>query len=644
MIRRVVVSPECPRRCPSCSVCAPGAAPDLASVLVHDDAPTLRLGGGDATAWPHLWELLDANRRRFEPLRVWVEAPAAALSAQVLSRLAAAGATGVSVFAEALGERMAARLGVGEPVAAVARAQAVGLSVDVIAAVRPSTFAIVAPLAARVAPTPVWLEITRQDERTEPGPIPADAIEALLGRCDNLQLSGWRMPHRGYLPPCAVPRAWELRRGAWSSTLRDRDTPNDVLPACAACALATRCHFRDPGALDVEPTPVLVDAAPPQRLRHRPVPAAIIARRTAPPVVCTTPWTTLQVVDPIGEVHQCCTEWTIGARAMLDGESLLDVWNGPGYREARRVMGAGTLETLCRPICPRLYDHAWSEKALRIQDGSPRFVENQLLLAEDIAERREEVRGLPTRLAFAPSTYCNYDCIMCDYGRTPRRELSATIWDDVERLLPTLENITLLGGEPLASPDTIRFLQSFDATRTPDPVVNLVTNGSLLTERLLARMTKCSLGDVTISVNAGTPEVYEQVQRGVALEELLRNVDALLRFRESHFRPFGVTLSFVVQPTAAHTLIPFGELARARGLRIRLLPLHDGPRTEPHLAPSFYRDPDAVARIVEHLDAFIAWATHDGQWVREARAVRAAILAKSLTGGPRGGRATASGV
>lgn len=630
MIRRVVVSPQCNSRCPSCSVCRPGEAPDLATVAAHDDAPVLRLGGGDATTWPHLWDLLDANRLRFEPQQIWVEAPAAALTSSFLTRFAKAGAAGVTVFAEALGPRMAARLGVGEPTVAVAAALSAGLSVDVILAVRPSTFAIVAPLAARVAPVIVWLEITRQDEDTAPGPIPAAALDALLERCPNLRLSGWRMPQRGYLPPCALPDAWERRRSAWTGTLRSRDTPNAALSACASCDLATRCHFDDPGALDVEPTPVASYLPAAERLRHHAVPPAIIARRRPPPVVCTTPWTTLQIVDPVGEVHQCCTEWTVGARGDLTTHSLVDIWNGPGYRDARRVMGSGAVESLCHTICPRLYDHAWSEKALRIQDGSERFVQNQLLLAEDIAERREVVRGMPTRLAFAPSTYCNYDCIMCDYGRTPRRDLSASVWDDVDRLLPTLENITLLGGEPLASPETIRFLQDFDANRTPDPVVNIVTNGSLLTERLLARMTRCSLGDVTISMNAGTPEVYAKVQRGIPLDGLLRNLDALLDFQSTHFRPFGVSLSFIVQPAAAHTLIPFGEIARKRGLRIRLLPLHDGPRTEKHLAPGFYDDQDAVARILEHLDAFIAWATpHNGQWVREARGVRAAIQANA---------------
>jgi len=76
-------------------------------------------------------------------------------------------------------------------------------------------------------------------------------------------------------------------------------------------------------------------------------------------------------------------------------------------------------------------DDAFGEGTIRIMNGSPRFVENQLWMAEDIAERREVTRARPTKISICPSTYCNYDCIMCDHGRTPRRELPPEIWDEL---------------------------------------------------------------------------------------------------------------------------------------------------------------------------------------------------------------------
>src|SRR5439155_5805344 len=102
--------------------------------------------------------------------------------------------------------------------------------------------------------------------------------------------------------------------------------------------------------------------------------------------------------------------------------------------------------------------------------------------------------------------------------------------------------------------------------------------------------------------------------------------DALLRFRESRPQPggwFGVTVAFVVQPAAAHTLLEFGAIAHARNLRVRLTALN--PAHFDHL--DFYRDPDQVARVVEQVDRFIGWAERvRPAWLAEARAARQAIV------------------
>lgn len=112
------------------------------------------------------------------------------------------------------------------------------------------------------------------------------------------------------------------------------------------------------------------------------------------------------------------------------------------------------------------------------------------------------------------------------------------------------------------------------------------------------------------------------MQRGVSLDEVLANIDALLRFRAADPVGFGVTLSFVVQPANAHTLLEFGELAAARGLSIRLLPL--SPRGPEGL--DYYDDRDAVARVDEHLAAMRAWAlAASPSYLAEIDATREAI-------------------
>lgn len=596
--------------------------------LLADEATALVLGGGDATRYRGLGELLERNRTAKQPKELWLEAPARSLDEPMLERLATRGLHGVVVQIEAMGEAMCKALKVGDGEQVITRAEALGLATQARLCVRPKTFSIVAPLAQRLAPRTVWLELVRQDWGRDEVPIPSRAIETAFLALPNLSPSTFRLKGRGYLPPCALPRAREQRPTLFRHALRERGVTNTVLPACEGCSLRTRCDWEDVGALDEDALAALRPVAKGEldgerrTFENQAVPASIVARRRGPEVVCTTPWTTMEVVDPDGRTRQCCSTWTVGDRGNAKTHSLAELWNGPGYREARRIMTSGEVKPLCNAICSRLYDLKFSETALRIQTGSKPFVDNQLLLAEDIAERREVARGKPLYLAICPSTYCNYNCIMCDHGRSPRRELPERIFDELPELFPTLRNLTLLGGEPLANPRVIQLLREFDVGKFPDTAIDLVTNASLLTAKVLKHMTKCTLGDVTISVNAGTPEVYQQVQRGLPMAQLLENIDALIEFRRTHHRWFGITLSFVLQPASAHTILQFAQLAHERNLRIRLMAMNP----ENHEGLDFYVEEERVEGVLRHAAELVAFCERNRpEWLGEARAGLSAV-------------------
>jgi len=406
------------------------------------------------------------------------------------------------------------------------------------------------------------------------------------------------------------------RRGPWAIDLDIKDTPTDAQRAVvgALARLLPAGDHREGQA------PAASTASPGAR------PARPSDESAARGVICTTPWTTFEVVDPDGRVRQCCADWTVGERGNLHQSSLLEVWNGEGYRMARRVMSGTALGTLCNAICPRLYDAKFAESELSIVPGAEPFVRNQQLLIEDIAARREIVRAKPLYVAVCPSTYCNYDCIMCLHGRSPRRDLPESIWDDLLSMLPTLRVLTLLGGEPLANPLAMRFLRAWDRTKYPDAAVSLVTNGSLLGPSVLAQLEHCHFGSVTVSLNAGNADIYAQVQRGLALDEVLANVDALVEARRRQRASFPIVLSFVVQPANHATLVAFAEIARARGLPIRLMPL--SPRGPEGL--DFYDDADEVARILESVDAMAAWAQQAApEYGREIHGTRTAIATEA---------------
>jgi MoaA/NifB/PqqE/SkfB family radical SAM enzyme len=626
---RVLVSHACSPRCPSCATCigagdAPGAeetpgvdaAPSAAAVLaaVADCTDEIVLGGGDAVAWPGLDAFLAAPRR----CPTWVEASARAFSPSVPERLAVRGVAGIVVHVDATGPRLAPIQIVGAAESTIAIARRHGLGIRVRLRLRPTMLRVLILAVQRFAPLPVSLEVLRHDHGGAPAPIPPESVAGVFRHATNAVFAGDRTRTRGFLPPCTLRSLYRDRPAIWAETLAPSGARNACFEACASCGIADRCRFDDPGAI--------ADAAQVQPIE---VQVRYPAAHRTDGVTCVAPWTNLMVFDLNGDATQCCSGWTVGSRGNRFESSLSDIWNGNGYRSARRFMKRGPVSGLCRPICPRLYDRMHEETRFVIRPGSAAYVRNQEIMAEDIAEGREDVRSLPLTLGFAMSSYCNYDCIMCAYGRTPRRDLPADIWDELPAFMPTLRTLTFTGGEPLADAGVMQFLRDFDPVRWPDAGVSMTTNGSLLTPKALAHLRKCVFSDITVSLNAGTPEVYEKVQRGLPLETVLTNLDALLAFRTEHKRPFDVRLGFVVQPTSAHTLIAFGEIAASRQVRIRLLPLS----TEGNAHLDFYRDADAVARLVEHIDRFEAWArVREPRYLEEIQTNRAAILGRATTG------------
>jgi MoaA/NifB/PqqE/SkfB family radical SAM enzyme len=637
MARRILVSASCAKPCPSCFVCTPNGKvasleQALAVVPEADNLPIV-LGGGDATKWPDLNAYLEKNAARKEPYHVWVEGPASSFTPPVLEDLAKRGVEGVRVQIEAYGEQMIKHLGVADGEKVIENAEDAGLKTEARLCVRPLTLPIISPLARKLSPRMVWIEILRRDWNKAATTIPAEAIDKALSTTNNAHFSAHRVQGIGYLPPCTMPQTWRSNHRMWQSTFSEREKPNEALPICGGCILSTRCQFNDPGALSeatrAEAKPITKEP-PVRRIQESPVPEIIVRKRRLPEIVCTEPWTTLEMAGHDGNVHQCGGNWTSKLMGNIHDNTLTEIWNGKPYQEARRVMGANTVGDLCKPICTRLYDGVLSEPRFKIQAGSEIFVKNQLLLAEEIAERKEIITAKPRHMTLCPSSYCNYKCVFCDHGIRPRWDMPDRVWDELHDFLPTLKTLTLLGGEPFASSRVWEFLTTFDTVKYPDVRLDIFTNGALMTDKLLKKIKSSSLGEITISINAGLPDVYETIERGTSsFQDVVNNIDSLIRLRDQYQWWFGITVSLIVMRENAHSLIPFGQLALERNLHIRLVGLLvRRDEDEPY---NFYKNPDDVRHVVGQLDQFIEWAKRVGRpdYMQQAMASRDAVLGEA---------------
>jgi molybdenum cofactor biosynthesis enzyme MoaA len=81
---------------------------------------------------------------------------------------------------------------------------------------------------------------------------------------------------------------------------------------------------------------------------------------------------------------------------------------------------------------------------------------------------------------------------------------------------------------------------------------------------------------LTISLNAATPETYRVVNRGLPMERVRHNLDALHARRARSGWPRSITYSMVLLRANLPELEAFADLARRDGAGVRfMLPMYD---------------------------------------------------------------------
>lgn len=327
----------------------------------------------------------------------------------------------------------------------------------------------------------------------------------------------------------------------------------------------------------------------------------VLTPNELPPWPCALPWTRLELNNRT--VGPCCSDYQTAPAPWRPSEGLGALWNGPALRAFRRALVAPPPYGTCRRSCPTLQGRSEDPASVRVFGGDAAFVARELELLEDLFEGREVMRGGPLKLSFTTTTYCNYDCLMCAYGEfgTLSDELPESFYDELSSLAPGLRLIEALGGEPLASPVFRDFLAGFDFRRFPSLRVALITNGSYLTPKELSRYRHVPIDNLTVSLNAASPETYLQVNRGLPFARIREHLDALHAMRRSGALRCSVTYSMVILKANLHEMLAFAELARRDGARYRyLLPNHD------RNGQSIMNAPEAMAAARHTLEALLS--------------------------------------
>lgn len=130
---------------------------------------------------------------------------------------------------------------------------------------------------------------------------------------------------------------------------------------------------------------------------------------------------------------------------------------------------------------------------------------------------------------------CNAACEFCPYPYTvalqPKAVMSDAIYDKIIAECasePGMRSFCPMGkNEPLMDPRIEQRIAQFRAIAQPHQIIELVTNGSMLSPKRVQRLADAGLDLLTVSVNATEPETYTKVMRNLSWERVTSNLDAM---------------------------------------------------------------------------------------------------------------------
>lgn len=415
-------------------------------------------------------------------------------------------------------------------------------------------------------------------------------------------------------------------------------------PGCHECGLRDRCpglsasYLETFGARELRPFPaipreprwqdiarVLLANRPEVRFPlHRLVPAEAL-----PPIPCTRPWTRLELHDG-GTYGPCCADYMDGRHFVPPSATPEDLWQSDLLRRYRFAMLAPGHPEGCRTTCPVLRGGQETPDRMLLRGGPPEAVENQIRCVEALLDRRVDLSHTPLSFCVPVTSFCNYDCLMCECGEkgTLDDQRPREFWEGLDPWLSGGCEMDVNGGEPLSSPVFRAFLE--DLARKPGPPsVAIVTNGSLLTPRWIASLPRLPFRAITVSLNAATPETYRKVNRGLPFEAIRRNLDALMAARREGRFTGGLTYSFVVLKANLAEVVCFARMGLEEGVPVRFL-LPQRNRND----QSILTDPEAMREGARALREAASLLRDRGHPVHAADAlVQAEVLEDRLQAG-----------
>ena len=208
------------------------------------------------------------------------------------------------------------------------------------------------------------------------------------------------------------------------------------------------------------------------------------------------------------------------------------------------------------------------------------------------------------KIYIEPTVACNLDCITCfrnDWEEPATGKMSDEVFERIYQDLQALDPIpdVYFGGigEPLFHPKTIEWVARVKQLGVK---VELITNGTTLTERKSRQLIAAGLDLLWVSLDGASPESFADVRMGAELPKIVANMKRFSKLRPAaHFPKPEIGVAFVAMRRNIHDLpavIKLGKSFRAKHFNVSNLQ----PATEEMQDEILY---NRVIQDIAYLDA-----------------------------------------
>ena len=191
---------------------------------------------------------------------------------------------------------------------------------------------------------------------------------------------------------------------------------------------------------------------------------------------------------------------------------------------------------------------------------STALLSNRQGIEDECSRASLHVEHLPYYYEVHLGMPCNEKCIMCvPDGKHKRDQISfeefTAFFDQIK---PVAEHLTLIGGETFMYP---WFNEVLDLLAQHPIKVTIITNATMLTEKIAPRLLSLHGLELKFSIDAATRETYYRIRGRDVFDKVIANISRFTDLSRGlpHIRPI---LVFVVMRENLNEVLPFVDLAR----------------------------------------------------------------------------------